>query len=220
MSEDPRIPKFSDDEVAFGRRISPHLGTGIKALGIALALSAIVLANGDYLSKLIDVDPNSILFQLWPFNRVYLRQFASSPYDSSEMKWFFTVVSCSNVVWLVFLCWKVVFELFRRDVQFPRAKSPAITKFIALFFVAGCVILAIYIPLGLAGFSTQGYGFFSLAFNQSITAGASKIVIFEMTGLYAGASCILEFCGLGLRYCLSRTFGYFVVETPGRQKQA
>jgi hypothetical protein len=214
MTEDSRKPKLSDEEAASGLRLGNHLGVGLKALVIPLALSAVVLASGNYLSKLVDVDPNSILFRLWPFNHIYLRQFASSPYSSSEIKWFFTVVSCSNVVWLAFLCWKVIFELFRRDVQFPRTKSLAIQKAILLFFIAGWVLVALFGAVALAGFSTHGYDFFALAFNQSIASGATKIVIMRMTGLYVGVGWILEFGGLGLRYWLSRTFGYFVAETP------
>jgi len=204
MSEDPRIPKFTEDEAAFGRRAGRHLGIGLRALAIPLVMSGIVLANGSKLSKLIDVEPNSILFQLWPFNRVYLQQFASSHYDGSEIKWFFTVVSCCNLVWLVFLCWKILFELFRRDVQFPRTKSPAITNFIAAFLIVGCVAVAIWIPLAWSGFSAHSSGFSGLGLNQSIAASAMKIVMVEMTCLYAGVSFILEFGGLGVRYWLFR----------------
>ena len=78
MDADSSI-KLSESEVEFGRRIRRHFEIGVKALCIAFALSGIILANGNYLSELINIDPNSILFQLWPFNRVYLQQFASSP---------------------------------------------------------------------------------------------------------------------------------------------
>jgi len=182
-------------------------------------LSAIVLAIGDYLSRRIDVDPNSVLLQLWPYNEVYLRQFASSPYDSSEIRWFFTVVSCSNVIWLAFLCWKVFFELFRRDVQFPRIKSAAITKYILLFFFSGWLLLLLFGLVTLAGFGTQAYGFVAVTFNWSIAANASTIVMGEMAFLYIGAGVVLEFGGLGLRYWLSRTFGCFVVETSDPQRR-
>jgi hypothetical protein len=204
VSEDPRIPKFTEEEAAFGRRAGRRLGIGLQALAISLVMSGIVLANGNNLSKLIDVEPNSILFQLWPFNRVYLQQFASSHYDGSEIKWFFTVVSCSNLVWLVFLCWKIFFEVFRRDVQFPRTKSPAITNFIVAFLIVSCVIVAAWIPLAWLGFSAHSSGLIGLGLNQSIAAGAIKVVMVVMASLYAGVAFILEFGGLGVRYWLFR----------------
>jgi len=53
-----------------------HLIIGLKALCIPFALSVVILANGKYLSELISIDSNSIFFGLWPFNKVYLEQFA------------------------------------------------------------------------------------------------------------------------------------------------
>jgi hypothetical protein len=216
---DPRIPKFSTDELAWGQRVGRHLAIGLKALCAPFVLSGLVLANGNSLSSFIDINSSSMLFRLWPFNWVYLQQFINSPYDGAQIRWFFTVVSCSNAIWLAFICWKIIFELFRRDVRFPRAKSPAIIKFILGFLIAGCVALMLISVVMLAGFGAQGYGFFALAFNQSIAAGAIKIVMLEMSGFYVGASFVLEFGGLGLRYWLSRRFGYFVAETTDPKKE-
>lgn len=103
------ILKRSDEELASGRRMSRHLAIGLKALCIPFVLSGLVLAIGSYLSELINVDPNSILFRLWPFNKVYLQQFAISTYSNSEIRWFFTAVSCSNLIWMTFLLLEIIF---------------------------------------------------------------------------------------------------------------
>jgi hypothetical protein len=63
--------ELSDAEKASGRRMSRHLAISLKALLIPFALSATILANGSYLSEVINIDPNSILFRLWPFNHVF-----------------------------------------------------------------------------------------------------------------------------------------------------
>jgi hypothetical protein len=210
MNADSRIWKASDDEKAFGRRIQPHALTGLKVLFIPFFLSGIVLANGGALSASTNIDQNSILFWLWPFNRVYIHQFAGSSYSSSDIKWFFTVVSISNVIWLIFLAWKFVFELFRTDVEFPPGKMPVIYHAIVRVMAACCVILVLFIFVGFLGFNEQGYtGVFGFSLNQSITVGAVKVVTVMMSCLYMGAAFLLEFGGLGVRYFLSRTFGWF-----------
>ena len=229
MDEDPpRIPRLAENEAAFGLRLGRHLGTSLKGFGVVLIMCGVVLASGNSLSKLMDVEPNSILFQLWPFNRVYLQQLAPhydsfdvkwvAQYNASGVKWFFNVVSYCNLIWLAFLCWKIVFEIFRKDVQFPRLESSAIRNFIVAFFIAGCVLVAFFIPLNSAGFATHVYGFSGLGLNQSIAAGAVKVVMVGMTFLYFGISLIMEFGGLGIRYLLFKMFGCFAANAPMRQK--
>jgi hypothetical protein len=62
------------------------------------------------------------------------------------------------------------------------------------------------------GFNTQDTSL-GVSFKQSITVGAIKIVMMMMFFLYVGLSFTLEFSGLGLRYLLSKRFGYFVAKT-------
>lgn len=213
------ISKASAEELASGHRMSRHLAIGLKALCVPFALCGIILTNGDRLSEVIKIDSSSILFWLWPFNRVYLQQFANSPYGSAEIKWFFTVVSCSNAIWLIFLCWKLVFELSRGDVKFPPGRTPVITQFIVRGLIVACVILVLGSLVGFFGFSTQGDSLFAVSFKQSITVGAIKVVMMTMFFLYVGGAFILEFGGLGLRYLLSKRFGYFVAETTQSTKR-
>jgi hypothetical protein len=222
------VLKPSDDELASMRRAGHHFKISVGALCIPFALSGIILASGNHLSEMINIDPNSILFRLWPFNQVYLQQFTSSTYDvylkrftsphydTSEIKWFFTVVSCSNAIWLIFLCWKLYFDLFRRDVEFPRGKTPAWTQAIVRFLIISCFLLVMDILVLRAGFSTQGDGLSVISLEQSITLGAIKIVMVLMFFLYVGATVFLEFGGLGLRYVLAKKFGYFLAEAPDR----
>jgi len=200
--------KFSDDELSFFGRIAPHFAISLKSFCVPFALSIIVLLTGNYLQNVVETGPNSILFRLWPVNHVYVEQLAGSPYDSTEIRWFFAVVSCSNAIWVIFLCWKFVFELFRRDVAFPQPKSPNIASFIVGFFVASCVILILFIPISMAGFSTQAGGLLIVSFKQSITVNAISVVMVQMFSLYVGAAFFLEFGGLGVRYLLSRKFGF------------
>jgi hypothetical protein len=218
MNKRSHIPKSSDDELSFFGRIKSHFTIDLKSFCVPFALSTIVLVTGNYLQNVFETGPNSILFRLWPFNRVYVEQLASSPYDSSEIRWFFAVVSCSNAIWIIFLCWKVIFELFRRDVAFPQPKSPIVASFIVRFFVASCVILTLFIPIGMAGFSTQVDSLFIISFKQSIAVGAIKVVMIEMFGLYVGAAFFLEFGGLGVRYLLSRKLGLFLAKTERSSK--
>jgi hypothetical protein len=207
----------SDAEAASGRRMRRHLTIGFGALWITFVLSCSVLASGKYLSQQINIDQNSTLFWLWPFNRIYLQQFIVSPYHSSEIKWFFTVVSCSNFVWLIFFFWKFVFELRRKDVQFPPGRNSVIEQFIIRPLVVACVLLIVLVLESLSGFNPRQVSFFALSFEQSITVGAIKVILVQMFFLYFFAGIILEFGGLGLRYLLSKTFGYFAAETDDRQ---
>lgn len=202
-----RLPKLSGDESAFFRRIKPHFATSLKALFMPLATSGIVLANGAYLEKLIDTSPDSILFRLRPFNPVYLQQFAGSPYGGPQIKWLFTVVSYSNAIWLTFICWKVAFELFRGDVEFPSGETPTIEQVIIRTLVANCVMVALFILVNLEGFTTQD-SVFDISFRQSIAIGAMKVLIM-MFFVYVAVAFIIEFSGLGLRYLLSKRPGPF-----------
>jgi hypothetical protein len=213
MNTDLRLWKGSDDEVAFGRRVRRHAQIGLIAFFIPYLLSAIILANGSALSAAIAVDENSFLFRLWPFNRIYLRPFVSSPYSSSEIKWFFTVVSISNLIWLIFIGWKFAFELFRKDVAIPPSETPVLYQAIVRVLVACSVMLGLFILVGLAGFNNDPYTFlFGLSFKQSITVGAIKVVMVMMFFSYVGAAFLLEFGGLGVRYLLSKKFGLFAVK--------
>jgi len=133
--------KFSDGEKAYFHRTERHVGISLKSLFVPLALSCVVLVGGKYLSGAINIDPHSTLFRLWPFNEVYLRQLANSPYSAADIRWFFTVVSCSNVIWLVYLVWKLAFELLRTDVAFPPGKSPGIFQMIIRFSAVYGVML-------------------------------------------------------------------------------
>ena len=202
--------KPSEAELAVGIPIGRHLAISLSALCITLALCGLVVANGSYLSSTININPESLLFGLWPFNWVYLRQLANSPYSNSDIKWFFTIVSCANAIWLVFVCWKVIFELFRRDIAFPPKKLPRICRAIVSFFIVGCIEFILSALVGLTGFSTQGISLLSISFSQSIVVDAAKILILRMFFLYVGVSFILEFGGLALRYWLARTFGFFL----------
>ena len=212
MSARPRIPKLSAGEAAFGHRATRHFAIGLKALFIPFTLSGFILANGRYISQVTNIDHNSIVFWLWPFNGIYLRQFVYSPYSSSDISWFFTVVSCSNLVWLIFLVWKLAFELFRRDVKFPPGKAPIIDQLIVRVLAVSGFILVVFIFVCFWGFHSEGDAIFGLYFKQSIAAGAIKMVMVLMFGLYVGAAFFLEFGGLGLRYVLFRVFGWFAAE--------
>jgi hypothetical protein len=184
----------------FGRRISGHFNFSVAALFVPFGLSVIILVTGSYLSELIKIDPDSILFRLWPYNSIYFRQFATSHYTKSEIDWFFTVVSCSNFVWLLFLGWKIVFELFRRDVSFPSDEMPGFTRaFLYLTGVFGFLFVAFLIT-GPIGFNTYRNTTYGLSLSQSITTGALKIVLGDMFLLYFSAAGLLEWGGLGLRY--------------------
>ena len=151
------------------------------------------------------------LFRLWPFNEIYLEQFANSPYSASDVHWFFTVVSCSNLIWLIFLGWKLAFELVRSDVAFPPGDAPAIVR----LTLGGTVVLGFAFALGIlgfsAGFDTLQDWFLGPSFRQSIAVGAGKIVVL-MFGLYFMAAFCIEFGGLGVRYLLAKTLGCLVAE--------
>ena len=206
------------EEAVLGLRLGRHLGTGLKALCIPLVLSGIILANGNLLSERINIDPDSILFRLWPYNTVYLRQFTGSAYAGTEIKWFFTVVSLSNFVWLGFICWKIFFELFRRDVEFPSGRSLRLERAIIAGFVGGCVVFAGYALLNFVGFNTDWPGFLlSPSLKETVAVGAIKIVGVAMLFIYVGAALIVEFGGLALRYLLHRVFGCFAVDCANRE---
>jgi len=179
---------------------------------VTFSLSCVILAIGSDLSERIIVNQNSALFWLWPFNSIYLRQFEGSPYRSSEVEWFFTVVSCSNLIWLVFICWKFVFELSRRDVQFPPGKNPFLKLVIVRPLLVACVVLTVFVLVARSGFGTKQISFFAVSMSQSIAVGAVKIITIQMFALYFFTGIIFEFGGLGLKYVLSKTFGCFVAE--------
>lgn len=187
-----------------------HLGITFKALFVTFVLCCMTLVCGSYLATAVDIDPNSALFRLWPFNWIYLRQFANSTYSSSEIKWFFTVVSISNAICLVFVCWKFGIEFLRKDVAFPARVHPAVLQILYSFFVVGCFIVLGSTLLGLLGYGPQGTGPFAFSFQESIGIGAVKILIAKMLSLYVGVSFVLEFGGLLIRYWLSRIFGLFL----------
>jgi hypothetical protein len=212
MSPGPDLEVPSSEETTLGLRLGHHLGTGLKALCIPLVSSGLILANGNLLSERINIDPSSILFRLWPYNSVYLRQFAGSTYNSSEIKWFFTVVSLSNLVWLIFICWKVLFEVLRRDVEFPPGRARRLEQAVIAGLVGGCVLFAGYVVLNFIGFGQNWPNFLlSPSLKEPIAVGAIKIVGVAMFFIYFGAALILEFGGLALRYLLHRVFGYFAV---------
>lgn len=209
--------KLSDAELASSLRMRRHFKIGFAVLWVAFALTCVVLASGNHLSKLINVDQNSTLFWLWPFNKIYLQQFTSSPYHSSEIKWFFTVVSSANLIWLIFLCWKLVFELCRRDVQFPPGKNPVIEQAIIRPLVVACIVLLVFVLMARSGFGAHPVSVFAVSMMQSITVGAIKIVTIQMFALYFLAAVTLEFGGLGLRYVLSKAFGFFLADALGNE---
>jgi hypothetical protein len=78
------ITKPTKEEKDFCRRIKTHFERGALAFFVAFALAGAVLINGNYLSSRIDISTQSLLFQLWPFNNVYLRQFGAAPYSASD----------------------------------------------------------------------------------------------------------------------------------------
>jgi hypothetical protein len=204
--------KFSEGEKAYFHRTERHVGISLKSLFVPLALSCVVLVGGKYLSGAINIDPHSTLFRLWPFNEVYLRQLANSPYSAADIRWFFTVVSCSNVIWLVYIVWKLAFELLRTDVAFPPGKSPGIFQMIIRFSAVYGVMLILGVFGGAAGFDTVQDSVFAPSFKQSIAVSAAKITMLLMFFLYFAVAYAIEYVGLGLRYLMARTLGYFVAE--------
>lgn len=202
----------SEGELASTARMTRHLAASLKALLILFALSAIIIANGNYLVAHVGVDQNSILFWLWPFNKLYLQQFSVSSYQPSELKWFFTAVSFANLALIVFFLWKLFFEITRKDVEFPKGKSPNLTRFILRFFVISVILLLLELRVAARGFDLQDDTLFSPSIKQSIGVGAFKIVMGIMFFLYVGAAFVIEFGGLGLRYLLAKLFGWFTVK--------
>jgi hypothetical protein len=202
-----RDVKFTEGELAAAHRMRHHMNVGLIALCIPYFLGIIILASGNYLSETFSVDPDSIPFRLWPFNQIYLRQFASSRYTPSEVRWFFTVVSYANLAWLILLCWKFVFELIRKDVAFPTSKLVQFIVVRPLVGVCGGLLLSIFVFLG--GFYMQGDSQWGLSLGQSITTGAFKLVLVLIPGLYILTAYVLEFGGLALRYLLARRANSF-----------
>ena len=155
-------------------------------------------------------------FRLWPFNELYLEQFANSPYSTSDVRWFFTVICCSNLIWLIFLGWKLAFELFRNDVAFPPGNAPVVYGLVTRVPVIYSFVLVLVVLAVSSGFVVQD-SFLHPSFRQSIAVGASKIVVL-MFCLYFVAAYFIEFGGLGVRYLLAKTLGYIVAEpSPGRE---
>jgi hypothetical protein len=74
------IAKPTKDEKDFCRRIQTHFKRGLQVFFVCILLTAAVLIGGEYLSARIDVNAQSFIFQLWPFNTVYLKQFVAAPY--------------------------------------------------------------------------------------------------------------------------------------------
>jgi hypothetical protein len=180
------------------------------------ALSVAVLINGEHISEYVDVDAQSILFKLWPFNNVYLRQFAAAPYSASDIRWLYTVVSLSNLIWLIFLASKLLFELFRRDVSFPRGRTPFLYQMIVRVTAISAALIALGYIDNSAGFEMLRSTFFNPSFKQPIVLGAIKVVLC-MSILYFAAALFLEFSGLGLRYLLAKTFGFFLASPAGAE---
>jgi hypothetical protein len=201
--------KYTREELRAGHRMmGRHLGITLRAIRIPLISGVVILIAGNYLVELVNVDPDSILFQLWPFNHVYLRQFAGSPYSSADVRWFFTVVSCTNVVWLLFLCWKLPLDLFRRDVAFP-SKSANLGRAIGGMLFAFCIALVVSIFENVDGFSTYHHTIYSLSLGEPIATGAFKVVTMFMFFLYFSIACVLEFGGLAIRYQVAKRTGSF-----------
>ena len=59
MKTSSRIPKPSEGEAAFFGRITRHLKIGLTAVFVPFAVSGLVLANGNSLSRMINVNPHS-----------------------------------------------------------------------------------------------------------------------------------------------------------------
>jgi hypothetical protein len=196
--------KYTHAELTFLRRARRHGTNSAIALGIPYFLGGIILAGGNYLSEIWSVDPDSVLFRLWPFNQIYLQQFAFSHYTPSEVRWFFAVVSYSNLVWMIFLCWKFIFDSFWRDIEIPTSQTPNLAKIIFQFLACVVMGLLLSIFVFLCGFYLQGDGQWGLSLGQSIATGAFKLVMVLMPGFYVMATCFLEFGGLGLRYLLAK----------------
>jgi hypothetical protein len=203
------IAKPTKEEKDFCRRIQTHFKRSAQALLFAFALSMAVLVGGEHVSEYVDVDAQSILFKLWPFNNVYLRQFGASPYCASDIRWFYTVVSVSNLIWLIFLGSKLLFELFRRDVSFPRGETPFLYQMIVRVTAVSAAMIGLAYFDNSAGFEMLRSTFLNPSFKQPIMLGAIKIVLL-MSFLYFAAALFLEFSGLGLRYLLAKTFGFFL----------
>jgi hypothetical protein len=190
----------SASDTASSRLASRHLAVGLRPLLFPLALSYIVLVNGNYLSSRLNIDQHSFLFWLWPFNNIYLEQFKDAPYGSHDIAWFFTVVSLCNAVWIASLCWKVIFEFRRKDFEFLRYNSLIKTS-VVRFLIVGFVASALFIVVNLFGFDAEETSLFALTFKQSILVGAVKVILVYMFFLYFGFAVIVEFGGIWLR-CL------------------
>ena len=67
MKTSLRFPKLSESEAAFYGRIARHIKIGFIAGSVPFAVSAVVLATGNSLSRMVNVDPHSFLFQTLAF---------------------------------------------------------------------------------------------------------------------------------------------------------
>jgi hypothetical protein len=198
----------TQEEKDFARRLGPRLKTRLQAFFIALVLTGMVLINGKYLSEHIEADPQSILFQLWPFNKIYLDQFVAAPYSATDTRWFYTVISCSNLIWLILLAVQFITELFRRDISFPRGKAEFLYHGIVRAITISAAMIALMFFVNYAGFEMLRDTPLNPSFKQSITVGAIKVAL-NMSFLYFAAAFFLESGALGLRYFFAKMLRCF-----------
>jgi hypothetical protein len=123
------------------------------------------------------------------------------------------------LIWLIFLGWKLFFELFRRDVSFPQGKTPFLYQMIVRVAAISAALMALAYFDNSAGFEMLRDTFLNPSFKQPIMVGAIKVVLC-MSVLYLAAALFLEFGGLGLRYFLAKTFGYFLASPSPAEDSA
>lgn len=138
------------------------------------------------------------LSSLWPANRIYVDQLATSKYPEVDVCWLFAVTSTASGVWML---WRVGFETFRRDVVFV----PGSTKIFLLRFVTGEALLALtLLPwwiLCVAGFKLTPQ-IYNLSLSASMGVNAFKIVFLMLPFIFFTLGVMAEYLLLFVRYAV------------------
>jgi hypothetical protein len=113
------------------------------------------------------------------------------------------------LIWLIFLGWRVIFELFRRDVSFPQGKTTFLYQMIIRLIAISAGMIALMFFVNDSGFEILRDTRLNPSFKQPIVEGAIKVAL-NMAFIYFAAGLFLEFGGLGIRYVLAKTLGYFL----------